>query len=61
MYQHPELEKLETASPTLGRTGKHLTLQRAAIDKATAEPADAKSASLQSDGKELDDNEPIYV
>ena len=60
-YQHPEVEQLETASPTLSRTGKHLVLQWAALNKATVESADAKSAFLQGDGQELDDNEPIYV
>ena len=60
-YQHPEVEELETASPTLGRTGKHLVLQWAAINKAIVEAADAKSAFLQGDGHELDENEPIYV
>jgi len=60
-YQHPEVEELETASPTLGRTGKHLVLQWASINKAVVESADAKSAFLQGDGQELDDNEPIYV
>jgi hypothetical protein len=60
-YQHPEVEQLETASPTLGRAGKHLVLQWAAINKATVESADAKSAFLQGDGQEISDNEPIYV
>ena len=60
-YQHPEVEELETASPTLGRTGKHLVLQWAAINKAIVESADAKSAFLQGDGQELDEKEPIYV
>jgi len=60
-YQHPEVEDLETASPTLGRTGKHLVLQWASINKAIVESADAKSAFLQGDGEQLNDNEPIYV
>ena len=60
-HQHPEVEDLEAASPTLGRTGKHLVLQWAAINKAIVESADAKSAFLQGDGQELNDNEPIYV
>ena len=60
-YQHPEVEDLETASPTLGRTGKHLVLQWAAINRAIVEAADAKSAFLQGDGQELTEKEPIYV
>ena len=36
-YEHPEAEDLQTASPTLGRTGKHLLLQWAALNKATVE------------------------
>ena len=60
-YQHPELTEIETASPTLSRTGKHLVLQWAAINKATVEAADATSAFLQGDGQELDDNRPIYI
>ena len=60
-YQHPELEELKTAAPTLGRTGKHLCLVWASINHATAESADAKSAFLQGDGEELNENAPIYV
>ena len=60
-YQHPEVEELETASPTLGRTGKHLVFQWAAINRAIVEAADAKSAFLQGDGQELTEKEPIYV
>jgi hypothetical protein len=60
-YQHPEVEELQTASPTLGRTGKHLVLQWAAINKATVEAADAKSAFLQGDGAELKEHQPIYA
>ena len=60
-YQHPEVETLQTASPTLGRTGKHLLLQWAAINGAIVESADAKSAFLQGDGTELSENRPIYA
>ena len=60
-YQHPEVTELEAASPTLTRTGKHLLLQWAAINQATVERADAKSAFLQGDGQELKDQAPIYV
>ena len=60
-YQHPELEELKTAAPTLGRTGKHLCLVWAATNHATAESADAKSAFLQGDGEELGENAPIYA
>ena len=60
-YQHPELEELKTASPTLGRTGKHLCLLWASTNQATAESADAKSAFLQGDGEELNENAPIYA
>ena len=60
-YQHPEVEELQTAGPTLGRTGKHLVLQWAAINRATVESADAKSAFLQGDGEELNEHKPIYV
>ena len=60
-YQHPELTELATASPTLGRTGKHLVRQWAAINKATVEAADATSAFLQGDGRELSQSEPIYI
>jgi hypothetical protein len=60
-YQHPEAEELQTASPTLGRTGKHLLLQWAALNQATVESADVKSAFLQGDGEELKENDPIYV
>ena len=60
-FQHPEVEDLQTASPTLGRTGKHLVLQWAAINKAIVESADAKSAFLQGDGAELSEHKPIYA
>ena len=60
-YEHPEAEELQTASPTLGRTGKHLLLQWSALNQCTVESADVKSAFLQGDGTELKENDPIYV
>ena len=60
-YQHPEVTELQTASPTLGRTRKHLVLHWSAITKSTVESADAKSAFLQGDGQELKEHAPIYV
>eukprot|EP00969_Alexandrium_andersonii_P210760 9308966-Alexandrium_andersonii.AAC.1 len=52
-FQHPELEKLKVASPTLSRAGRMLTFQWAALHRAELVCADIKSAFLQGD---RDDN-----
>ncbi len=60
-YRHPELSELTVSSPKLSRLERMLTLQWCAVRKAHLECADAKCAFLQGDGKEMDEQEPIYA
>ena len=53
--QHSEIAEFKMASPTLSRPGKILSFQWTAFKKAELECVDAKSASLQSDGHEMQD------
>ena len=59
-YQHPEVAELKVASPTLSRHGKMPALQWASFNHAELECADAKSAFLQCDGKEMQETEDVY-
>ena len=59
--QHPEVAERTMANSTLSRLGKMLTLQWTAPNHAELERADAMSAMLQGDGKEMQKSEDVYA
>ena len=60
-YEHPDLVEIQASSPTLSRLGRPVVFQWAAQNRARLECADAKSASLQGDGEEMQEQKPIFA